>query len=105
MAMDNLWQEKTKSIFQKIKSIAVLLLPIALYFIPVKWLNGQHSICLFKNIFGVECYGCGITRAVLSVIQLNFYDAFQYNKLVIIVFPILAYLWLKYVIKELRIFW
>jgi len=87
---------------KKIKSILVLIIPFALYFVPVDFLNGQHSICLFKNIFGIECYGCGITRAVLSVIHFDFLKAYHYNKLVIIVFPILSYLWGKYSISLLK---
>jgi len=88
--------------FNKIKCIAFFIIPFALYFVPVDWLNGQHSICLFKNIFGTECYGCGITRAVLSAIQFDFVKAFYYNKLVIIVFPLLCYLWGKYFLRLLK---
>ncbi|MDR1116126.1 MAG: DUF2752 domain-containing protein [Tannerella sp.] len=80
----------------KVKCIVFFILPFALHFVPVDFLNGQHSICLFKNISGMECYGCGITRAVLSVIQFDFMKAYSYNKLVIIVFPMLCYLWGKF---------
>ena len=86
----------------KIKSILVSIIPFALYFVPVGWLNEQHSICLFKNIFGTECYGCGITRAVLSVIQFDFVKAYHYNKLVIVVFPLLCYLWGKYFFRLVK---
>jgi hypothetical protein len=78
-----------------IPSIGILLIPVALYFIPVEWLNRQHSICLFKNLTGHECYGCGMTRAILSSIHLQFENAFHYNKLFVIVLPILIYLWIK----------
>jgi len=72
-----------------------LLLPFVLYFIPLEWLNKQHSICLIKNIFGIECYGCGITRAIIAGIQLNFIKAIEYNKMVIIVLPLFILEWLK----------
>jgi hypothetical protein len=88
----------------RIKSIMVFIIPFALYFVPIDWVNEQHSICLFKNIFGIECYGCGITRAVLSVIQFDFVNAYHYNKLVIIVFPLLFYLWGKNFYELLRSF-
>ncbi|MDR1679958.1 MAG: DUF2752 domain-containing protein [Prevotellaceae bacterium] len=70
-----------------------MIFPIALYFIPLDWLNSQHSICLFKNLFGRECYGCGITRAVLSAIQFDFVNAWHYNRLVVVVLPLLIYIW------------
>jgi hypothetical protein len=90
--------------FSKIKSnnsknitllFAYIILPIVLFFIPLEWLNKQHSICLIKNIFGVECYGCGITRAIISGVQLDFTKAIDYNKMVIIVLPLLIYEWFK----------
>ena len=80
----------------RVKRILFFTIPIALYFVPVDLLSEQHSICIFKNIFGIECYGCGITRAVLSVIQFDFVKAYNYNKLIIIVFPLLCYLWGKF---------
>jgi len=87
--------------FKKTKGIGLFLLPILFYFIPVNKLNGLHTICLFKNITGHECYGCGITRAVLSVLHFDFYTAFCYNKLVVIVFPLLVYIWGKTVYQYL----
>jgi hypothetical protein len=77
----------------KVMGIGMIFIPVALYFVPLDWLNGQHSICLFKNIFGIECWGCGITRATISVIQLDFSRAFHYNRLIVVVFPLLLYVW------------
>ena len=74
---------------------AYIILPIILFFIPLEWLNKQHSICLIKNIFGVECYGCGITRAIISGVQLDFIKAIEYNKMVIIVLPLFINEWIK----------
>jgi len=82
-------------LYSYIKIVGLLILPVLLFVVPVDWLNGQRSVCLFKNIFGVECWGCGITRAVLSTIQFNFTAAFNYNKLIVIVFPLLVYVWGK----------
>ena len=72
-----------------------IILPLILLFIPLEWLNKQHSICLIKNIFGIECFGCGITRAIISGIQLDFIKAFEYNKMIIIVLPLFIYEWFK----------
>ena len=70
-----------------------IVFPIVLFMVPLDWLNKQPTICLVKNIFGVNCFGCGITRAVISGVQLNFTKAFEYNKMVIIVLPMLIYVW------------
>ena len=38
--------------------------------------------CLFKLIFKIPCPGCGMTRAALSVLRLDFLSALYYNPLV-----------------------
>jgi hypothetical protein len=85
--------------FNKTKNITLLstylILPVVLYFIPLEWLNKQHTICLIKNIFGVNCFGCGITRAIISGVQFKFSNAIEYNKIVVIVLPLLIYKWFK----------
>lgn len=92
-----------------IKIIVALLINIILLFIlyniPVDRLNNSNvSICVFKNIFGVECWNCGMTRAFLSILHLDFYAAFSYNKNVIIIFPltlfIYVYTWYKVINKK-----
>ena len=92
------WLE-TKKLYLKVKIAGILVIPAILFFIPVEWLEKQPSLCLFKCITGRECYGCGMTRAVLSTLHFRFIDAFDYNKLVIIVLPLLIYIWIKYLLK------
>ena len=91
----NISPKRSKRIFNKLSFSVILVLPILLYLVPLDWLNKQHTICLFKNIFGLDCYGCGITRAVLSALHLNFKDAINYNIMVVIVLPLLIYIWIK----------
>jgi hypothetical protein len=81
------------------KFTGLLVFPVILYFIPMDWFNGEYTVCLFKNIFGHDCYGCGMTRAVISAIQFDFNAACNYNKLVVIVLPMLIYIWIKTLIK------
>ncbi|MDR1848146.1 MAG: DUF2752 domain-containing protein [Bacteroidales bacterium] len=77
----------------------LLVLPILLFFISVDWLNEHQTICLFNNLFGIDCWGCGITRAVLSTLHFRFEDAFEYNKLVVVVFPLLVYCYIHKIIE------
>jgi hypothetical protein len=72
-----------------------LLLPLVCILTPTSWLEGRPSICLIRKLFGVSCPGCGMTRAISCVFHANFKKAFEYNKLVVIVFPLLCYLWLR----------
>lgn len=92
------WLENNKLVYQ-IKSIGLLISPVALYLVPLNWIKHQHTICLYKNITGHNCYGCGMTRAVLSALHFQYENAFNYNKLVIVVFPLLIFIWVKTVVK------
>ena len=91
-----------KGLFRILKYAGIILIPVALYFVPQEWLISQNSVCLFKNLTGNECYGCGMTRAILSAIHFRFVDAFHYNKLFLIVLPVLIYIWAKTIIPVWR---
>jgi hypothetical protein len=90
---------KNNKLYLKIKIAGILLIPALLFFIPIQWLEKQHSICLYKLITGRECYGCGMTRAVLSALHFNFSSAFNFNKLVVIVLPLLIFIWVDLLLK------
>jgi hypothetical protein len=79
--------------------IAVIFFLILL---PTSFFEKEHTVCLIKNIFGVSCPGCGMTRAVSSIFHGRFIEAFHYNKLVVIVFPLLCYINLKILINRYK---
>jgi hypothetical protein len=41
----------------------------------------KRSICIFINIFGIPCPSCGMTRAYLSLVHLNYKEAFKFHPL------------------------
>lgn len=47
--------------------------------------------CLFTLIFGVHCYGCGMTHASIDILQFHFHDAWEANPLSFIVLPLLTF--------------
>ena len=62
------------------------------------------TICLCKNIFGINCPGCGMTRAIFLVFKGDLITAYQLNLGVLIVFPILVALWIKLIYKQINSF-
>jgi hypothetical protein len=94
MLRDIYWL-KDKKPLELVKLTVVLLIPVFLYSVPLEWLKNQHSICLFKNLIGYECFGCGMSRAILSAIHFKFANAFHYNKLFVLVLPLLVHIWAK----------
>jgi uncharacterized protein DUF2752 len=81
-----------------------ILLPLAFVWIPTSWFESRRSVCLIRNVFGIQCPGCGMTRAISCVFHGDFKSAFHYNRLVVIVFPLLCYAWLRAVTTEYRRF-
>ena len=81
------------------RAITVGLLPAFVYLIPLEWLFDEgHTLCLFHNLTGQECWGCGMTRALASVAYLDFEAAWGYNRAVVVVAPLLLYIWLKWIL-------
>lgn len=87
---------------------ALLLLPLALFFVPTAWLERGRPLCLIRAVTGKPCPGCGMTRATSRVFHGDLSGALRYNKLVVIVLPILGYEWLRTLSHEyerLLAFW
>lgn len=59
-------------------------------------------ICLWKNLFHFDCFGCGMTRAFYYLFHLDFTNAIKYNNKIIIVAPILIYVWLYEIYKTIK---
>ncbi|MCL1833191.1 MAG: DUF2752 domain-containing protein, partial [Leptospirales bacterium] len=71
---------------------------------PTKYLGDTHSLCLYQTVFDHKCIGCGTTRAVWSVLHLNISDALEYNKLIILTFPLLVGCTISWIFNEQKEF-
>jgi len=97
---------ETQSLINKIVIFLIIniILLFVLYSIPINNIPLFDNICLYKSIFGIECWNCGMTRAFLYTLHLDFETAIKFNSNVIFVFPItiLVYLysWYKYIFKK-----
>ena len=47
--------------------------------------------CLWKMIFGFHCPGCGLTTALISLMNLDFRGAFERNWMIFIIMPLGVY--------------
>ena len=60
--------------------------------------------CVFHELTGLYCPGCGITRLLFSLLELNFFQAFRSNPLVfILLILIILSLILKLILKRFNI--
>jgi len=62
--------------------IFILFLETVLLYVLLNFNIG----CFFKNTFGFRCPGCGLTRALLCILNLDFFGAIKYNIIAIPLF-------------------
>lgn len=75
--------------------ISLVLAPFVLLFFPANYFDTGKTICPSKRILNMDCLGCGLTRSTQHLLHLEFKKAWEYNKLIIIVFPVMVYYWIK----------
>ena len=72
----------------KIRDIIVLIVIFLIYAVLI--IRFDIGIpCVFYEITGLYCPGCGITRLCLSLFEGDVYQAFRYNPIIFINLPIL----------------
>lgn len=81
---------KKSLIRQLFMTISIVLLMVV-YFAFYK-LTGVAIPCLFYEITGWYCPGCGISRMLLALGRGEFYQAFRYNPLLFIALPVVVIL-------------
>lgn len=52
--------------------------------------EGAGIPCMFHQLTGLYCSGCGSSRALRSVLHLDFYQAFRYNALFTVGLPFMG---------------
>jgi len=73
----------------------MVLGPVTLFLLPYDYFDKGSVKCLSQTILDLECWGCGMTHACMRIIHFRFEEAWEFNKLSFIVFPILCYLYSK----------
>ena len=85
--MENAKKRMILGLFQA--SLFPALMLAGWFYYPV--MEKGPVLCLWRNLFGVKCFGCGMTRAVCEVAHGHLALAMQQNKLVI---PLLTVLFI-----------
>ncbi len=80
--------EKLKRI-RRVAFIATLFIVIGIIYVAVVSFLKFGIPCVFYELTGLKCPGCGITRAIISMLHFRIYDAMTYNALA---FLIIAYI-------------
>jgi hypothetical protein len=72
-----------------------LLVPLLIFQINYYSANEHFTFCLFKNITGRDCYGCGVLRGLSACLHLDFPAAYRLNHLNLLTIPLLTFLYGK----------
>ena len=76
-------------IYNKYQTIVVLIL---LFTILLQSQGISFSIpCLFTLLFDMSCPGCGLTRAFVCLLHLDFIGAWNNNSMIFIIIPASIY--------------
>lgn len=76
-------------------SLLLLTMLVLLSFLYL-FLNRKYGIsipCVFYEITGFYCPGCGVTRVIFSLLQLDFMQAIYYNVLIVVLIPIFLFVY------------
>ncbi|HQK96451.1 MAG TPA: DUF2752 domain-containing protein [Bacteroidia bacterium] len=87
----------------KIWLMVLGIIPVVLLILPADFFDKGQSICISVLLLHRTCPGCGMTRAVQHLIHLDFQTAFMYNKAIVIVFPLMVYLYSKEILRLLNV--
>jgi hypothetical protein len=69
-------------------SLIVLILAVAAYALRETAGAGWMPGCFFRKTTGLECPGCGMTRATYAFLHGRFIDAFLFNPVGMILLPL-----------------
>ena len=85
---------------KRIIYVFTLLITLILILLFLKLINYK---CIYRELFNIYCAGCGFTRMIESIINLDFYQAFRYNPLLYVLLIIFipyfiyqTYLYIRY---------
>ncbi|TAD86732.1 MAG: DUF2752 domain-containing protein [Bacteroidetes bacterium] len=82
----------------------LFLFPIVLWILPSNTFDATgFELCPSKLFFDVECWGCGISRAVMHLHHFEFSDALYYHSFVFIIYPLLVLIWVLWVRDAVRV--
>ena len=80
------WKERRNQVLRSI----LILIGVGMLYAFFTTITGLRIPCVFHEITGWYCPGCGVTRMCLALLRLDLATAYQCNQAVILTSPILA---------------
>ena len=90
---------------KRIEKILFIIIIVISALVLYKYINTKFGIaidCPIHKITKLYCPGCGITRMLFAILNLNFYQAFRYNPLLFITIPFWLFYILDFIISYIK---
>jgi len=97
------FSSRSSRILRALTIAALIGIPIALALVPLDLVNAGPTLCLYKRFTGADCMGCGMTRSMISLFHLELGAAYDFNRGIIGVAPLLIWLWVKELLRNVRL--
>lgn len=94
---------RSSRILRALTIAALIGIPVALALVPLDLISSGPTLCLYKRFTGADCMGCGMTRSVVSLFHLELGAAYEFNRGIIGMAPLLLWLWAKELLRNLRL--
>lgn len=93
---------RSSKTFNQLYIGGILLIPVVLGVLPANFFDTGESLCLSRQLFDMNCYGCGLTRAIQHMIHFEFQTAWDYNPRSFIVVPLFIILGIQEIRSSLK---
>jgi hypothetical protein len=80
----------------------IIATPLVVLSLPRNYFDNGDSICLSRVLLDIECYACGMTRAMQHLIHLDYLSAIEYNPLSLAVLPVICYIGIMELFKAVK---
>jgi len=93
---------RSKRLIRAITIATLIGIPVAFAMVPVDQVSAGPTLCLHKRFTGNDCMGCGMTRAFSALLHGDLWRAWDFNRGVIVVAPLIAWLWFRELLRHVR---
>lgn len=95
-------KDKVRKVCAMFYLLILVAIPVVLLILPADYFDNGKTICLSVLLFNRTCPGCGMTRAVQHMIHFDFTEAWHYNRMSVVVVPLLIGIWVGEVYRMIK---
>ena len=87
---------------KKLLAVGLGILALGLGYAAFIHLTGWAIPCLFRQVTGFKCPGCGVTSMCLALLRLDFAAAWQANPVLLLLLPVLTALLIRQAMRYVK---